>query len=92
MRISASEQVQSWLAALSPQTKHGVRLALQTLVEEGRGDGKALSPPLDGFHRLRIGGYRVIYTYQPGQIIRLEYADLRDVIYERFLERVSEER
>ncbi|HEY1718393.1 MAG TPA: hypothetical protein VGH42_08900 [Verrucomicrobiae bacterium] len=90
MKISASEQVQAWLVALPPDTKKRVRLSLRGL-EHGAGDIKALQGGLAGFNRLRIGGLRVVFSQKPGRILRLEYADSRDVVYENFL-RVIEAR
>ena len=90
MRISASNQVMGWLAALPPQTKHRVRMALRELAA-GKGDVKALTNKLEGFCRLRAGGLRIVYSQLPGQLIRLEYADTRDVVYESFL-RILENR
>ena len=90
MKISASKQVQEWLVALPPDTKKRVRLSLRGL-ENGKGDIKALQGELSGFNRLRIGGLRVVYSQKPGRILRLEYADSRDVVYENFL-RVIESR
>ena len=84
MKISASEQVQTWLVALPPETKKRVRLALRRL-EHGRGDIKAMHGELAGFNRLRIGGLRVVFSQKPGGVLRLEYADSRDVVYENFL-------
>ena len=85
MKISASEQVQSWLSGLPPETKHRVRLALRSLAR-GRGDIKGLIGPLTGFNRLRVGGLRIIYRQTHAREIRLEYADNRDVIYELYRE------
>ncbi len=90
MRILASEQVVGWLARLPPPTKHRVRLALRQL-GQGKGDVKALTSELEGFCRLRVGGLRIIYSQLPGQLIRLDYADTRDVVYESFL-RILENR
>jgi mRNA-degrading endonuclease RelE of RelBE toxin-antitoxin system len=84
MKISASEQVQRWLVALPPDTKRRVRRALRGL-EKGRGDIKALRGELEGFCRLRIDGLRIVYSQHRGDIIQLEYADSRDVVYETFL-------
>ena len=84
MKISASEQVQAWLVALPPDTKKRVRLALRGL-ERGQGDIKALHGELAGFNRLRIGGLRIVFSQHPGRVLRLEYADTRDVVYENFL-------
>ncbi len=90
MQISASEQVVGWLAGLPPQTKHRVRLALRAPAAD-EGDIKAMTADLEGFCRLRIGGLRIIYSQWPGQVIRLEYADTRDLVYETFL-RILENR
>jgi mRNA-degrading endonuclease RelE of RelBE toxin-antitoxin system len=85
MRISASEQVQVWLAALAPDMKRRVRAALRALESGGRDlDLKPLRGELEGFHRLRIGHYRIVYHHGKGQTIHLDYADLRDEIYEAF--------
>jgi mRNA-degrading endonuclease RelE of RelBE toxin-antitoxin system len=84
MKISASEQVQRWLVALPPDTKKRVRRELRGL-QNGRGDIKALRGELEGFCRLRIEGLRIVYSQHRGNIIRLEYADSRDLVYETFL-------
>jgi mRNA-degrading endonuclease RelE of RelBE toxin-antitoxin system len=89
MKISASDQVQRWLVALPPESKRRVRGALRGL-EKGRGDIKALRGELEGFCRLRIDGLRIVYSQHRGQIIRLEYADSRDVVYETFLKVLHE--
>jgi len=89
MKISASEQVQRWLVALAPDTKKRVRAALRGL-ECGRGDIKALRGELEGLCRLRIDGLRIVYSQHRGHIIRLEYADSRDVVYETFLKVLHE--
>jgi mRNA-degrading endonuclease RelE of RelBE toxin-antitoxin system len=91
MKISASEQVQSWLVALPPDAKKRVRHALRIL-EKGKGDICALRNELAGFNRLRIGGMRVVYSQHPGRILRLEYADARDVVYENFLKVLARRR
>ena len=75
--------------SLPPETKKRVRAALRGL-ERGRGDIKALRGELEGFCRLRIGGLRIVYAQHPGHLIRLEYADCRDVVYETFLQVLHE--
>jgi len=50
----------------------------------GKGNIKALAPPLDGFNRLRIGSLRVVYRQTACDQSLLEYADSRDRIYEIF--------
>ena len=85
MRILASERGQAWLVALPRDSKRRVRAALRTLeTAAGNLDIKVLRGELDGFHRLRVGHYRIIYHHGKGQTIYLDYADLRDEIYEAF--------
>ena len=86
MRISASEPVQLWLQGLPPETKQRVWRELRALAggRAGRLDLKPLRGELEGFYRLRIGDYRIVYHLVPGPVIRLDYADLRDVVYDVF--------
>ena len=83
MKISASDQVADWLSGLPPEPKRRVRAALRDLAN-WRGDIKALQGELEGFYRLRVGGYRLVYRVTRGEVIRLDYADTRDVVYETF--------
>ena len=85
MRISASEQVQLWLAGLPPQTKRRVRAALKGLGASARDlDLKALRRELEGFYRLRVGEHRIVYHLETKETIRLDYVDLREEVYEAF--------
>ena len=84
MKISASEQVQLWLRGLPPESKRSVRRSLQAL-STGRTRQLDLMPlrrELEGFYRLRVGDYRIVYHLEPGPAIRLDYADIRDVVYD----------
>lgn len=83
MKILASDQVAGWLGGLPPDPKRRVRAALKRL-EKWKGDIKALRGDLDGFYRLRVGGYRIVYRVMDGKVIQLEYADARDIVYEAF--------
>ena len=85
MKISASEQVQLWLAGLPPETKKKVRLALKALAGWSKNlNNVPLRRELEGFYRLRVGNYRIIYHLEASQNICLDYADLRDEVYEAF--------
>jgi mRNA-degrading endonuclease RelE of RelBE toxin-antitoxin system len=86
MRISASEPVQLWLQGLPPGTRQRVRRELKALSlgRAERLDLKALRGELEGFYRLRIGDYRLVYHLEPGPMVRLDYADVRDVVYDVF--------
>jgi mRNA-degrading endonuclease RelE of RelBE toxin-antitoxin system len=83
MRILASDQVTGWLRNLPPESKRRVRAALRGL-ERWQGDIKPLRGELEGFYRLRIGGYRIVCRMVSKSLVQLEYADTRDVVYEAF--------
>jgi mRNA-degrading endonuclease RelE of RelBE toxin-antitoxin system len=83
MRILASEQVAGWLRNLPPESKRRVRATLKRL-ERWQGDIKPLRGELEGFYRLRVGGYRIICRMISGSLVQLEYADTRDIVYEAF--------
>jgi len=83
MKILASDQVADWLRNLPPEPKRRVRVALKGL-ERWQGDIKPLRGELEGFYRLRVGGYRVVWRMVTKSLIQLEYADTRDIVYEAF--------
>ena len=83
MKILASDQVAKWLRNLPPEPKQRVRVALKRL-ERWQGDLKPLQGELEGFYRLRVGGYRIVCRMISRSVIQLEYADTRDVVYEAF--------
>jgi len=83
MRILASDQVTGWLRNLPPEPKQRVRAAFRRL-ERWQGDIKPLRGELEGFYRLRVGGYRIVCRMVSKSLVQLEYADTRDVVYEAF--------
>ena len=83
MKILASDQVAKWLSNLPPEPKRRVRAALKRL-ERWQGDIKPLRGELEGFYRLRVGGYHIVCRMVSKSLVRLEYADTRDVVYEAF--------
>ena len=83
MRILASDQVAKWLRNSPPEPKQRVRAAFRRL-ERWQGDIKPLRGELEGFYRLRVGGYRIVCRLIGRSLVQLEYADTRDVVYEAF--------
>ena len=76
---------------MPPQTKKRVRTALRALAK-GKGDIKGLQGDLEGFSRLRIGGIRILHRQVSVREIRLEYANIRDVVYEMFRQLLAEDK
>jgi len=58
-----------------------LRRALRDLARE-KGDLKALEPPLHGYCRLRVGGYRIVFAYGKRGTIECIFAERRHVVHE----------
>ena len=77
---------------LAPEPRRALRLALKKLTEENGGI-RGLEGELEGFYRLRVGRYRVIFSYHSARRtrqIRCVYAAHRTLIYEVFAQQLHE--
>ncbi|AHF93311.1 cytotoxic translational repressor of toxin-antitoxin stability system [Opitutaceae bacterium TAV1] len=79
--VRARAQVYAFMQTLGLEDARKLKRAIKGLAD-GRGNIHALSEPLDGFYRLRQGGYRVVFWYRSGKIIECVFAERRSVIYE----------
>ncbi len=78
-----ADQVQDFLRALPPEARRAVRRGLGAL-GDGRGDVRALEGALEGYHRLRVGSYRVVFRYgvsARGPAIYCVFAERRALVY-----------
>jgi mRNA interferase RelE/StbE len=82
-RVVVREQVKGFIETLGPESRKKIRLALRGLESE-RGDRLPLKEKLSGYHRLRVGGYRVVYRYLPGKVIECVFMEERGLIYDLF--------
>ena len=85
-KVELSEQVVRFVARMAPEPRRALRAALRRLSRE-RGDIRVLEGPLKDYHRLRVGGYRIILAYRvTGKLrsIQCIYAERRDAVYEVF--------
>lgn len=82
-KLLIGPQVRGHQATLGLHHRRAVKLAIRNLAEE-RGDIMALRDKLAGFHRLRIGPYRLIFRYAPGRLIQCVYLHERSLVYEIF--------
>jgi len=87
MRVVLAKRVVDFVRRLPPEPKRRLRKALADLAH-GKGDIKALEPPLAGYCRLRVGSYRVVFSYGERHTIECIYAQQRSVVYELVLERL----
>lgn len=86
MKIELSEQVSGFVSRQAPEGRKMLRRALGQLASE-QGDIKQLEERLDGFCRLRVGPFRVIFRYvlaNGNRVIRCEYAERRKLVYEAY--------
>lgn len=90
IEVVLQEEVLDYLRTLPPEPKQALRKAIRGLAEE-QGDLLPLTNELDGFHRLRVGRYRVIfrYEYREGRRrIVCVYVAQRNWVYEVFQSRL----
>ena len=87
MKIEVSEQVVNFIRSCSPEPRRLLREGLRNLANEN-GDIKVLEGELEGYCRLRIRSYRIIFRYQidrRGRHIFCPFAEHRGVVYEAFM-------
>lgn len=88
-RIELSPQAAGFLRTLAPEPRRELRAGLKALAE-GSGDVLELEHPLDGFCRLRVGRYRIVFHYADhGRVIRCDFAERRKLVYELFADLVK---
>jgi mRNA interferase RelE/StbE len=90
--VELEQQVVDFVRSLPPQPRQALRRALKTLQVE-QGDIRALEGELEGFYRLRVQRYRVIFHYDlrgDQRVIRCVYAASRSIVYEVFAQRIRE--
>ncbi len=86
MKVEIEQQVVDFVGSLAPEPRRLIREALRKLAQE-QGDLRALEGELEGFYRLRVGRYRIIFCYRRERRtrqIRCVYAAHRTLIYEVF--------
>jgi mRNA-degrading endonuclease RelE of RelBE toxin-antitoxin system len=90
MKVEISDQVVDFVRRLAPDPRRVVRKALRDLAAE-KGDIKPLEGPLDGYCRLRVGTYRILFAYVGRNTIQCVFAERRSIIYEVFAQVLNDE-
>ncbi len=80
MRVKVSEEVRSFLRTLAPVPR---RMILRELhkIERSEREPEPLEHPLEGFCKIRAGGYRILCVIEGGTVFAL-FADRRSIVYE----------
>ena len=82
--MKVTDQVREQMLRLHPAQRRAVKAALQTLAAGREEDTLALADELEGFYRLRVGKFRVIYRYLRKGEVSCEFMDTRATVYEQF--------
>jgi len=78
--VQLAPQVVSFLRTQAPDTRRRLRLAIRAL-EHDRGDIQPLEGALDGYHRVRVGAFRIIIRYAPRAMTVCVFAERRSMVY-----------
>lgn len=84
--VEISEQVRAFVATLHPEHRRAIKKALKDLAA-GKGDIAPLEEELTGFHRLRVGRYRVVFFYAGDGTIRCFFIEQRRLVYDLLRQR-----
>ena len=92
--MKVSDQIRDYLRQLHPSQRRAIKAALRSLEAEGEADVRVLSDELEGYYRLRMGKFRILFAYLPSGEISCEYINTRDTVYEQFtsLRKIIEDR
>jgi mRNA interferase RelE/StbE len=83
--MKVADQIFNSVKRLHPAQRRAIKAALRSLEAGTAADILPLSDELEGFYRLRVGKFRVIFRYLNGREISCEFMDARDTVYERFV-------
>lgn len=61
--VKIRQELINFLRRLPAEPRHKLKMAIKGLGEE-KGDIRALTDDLEGFYRLSVGRYRVIFQYE----------------------------
>ena len=85
-RVRVAPQVEAFIKARAPEPRRRLTKAVKAL-SANAGDIRAIEGPLAHWSRLRVGGYRVIFTETHVRGVRridCVFAERRSVVYELF--------
>lgn len=82
-KVKVRQQVMDFAQSRGMEHRRALKRGILALAKE-QGDIKALHEQLNGYYRLRVARYRVIFRYQPGKIIECVFAEERKLVYEIF--------
>jgi len=88
VRVRLAEQVVTFVRNLPPEPRKRLRAAIRGLADE-LGDIVPLEGALEGFCRLRVGAYRVVFTYASDKTIDCVLVERRSIVYELLMDELG---
>jgi mRNA-degrading endonuclease RelE of RelBE toxin-antitoxin system len=82
-RVRVREQVWKFHGRLGLEDRRAVKRGIVQLTHE-RGDIRSLRDRLEGYYRLRVGTYRIVFRYLPDRVIECVYMNNRALVYDVF--------
>jgi mRNA interferase RelE/StbE len=79
MKFAWPESARSELRGVDRESAMRILIALTRYGESGEGDIKALSGEWDGYFRLRVGDFRVIFQITPEEVVIVRVRHRSDV-------------
>jgi mRNA-degrading endonuclease RelE of RelBE toxin-antitoxin system len=89
VRVRLTAHVIAFVRGQAPERRRRLRQALRDLAKE-KGDLLPLEAPLQDYHRLRVGPYRILVRYSGSKTIDCVFAERRSIVYEVFSEALVE--
>jgi mRNA-degrading endonuclease RelE of RelBE toxin-antitoxin system len=82
-KVGIKQPVRDFIRRQAPEPRRALKRALKELEHE-RGDIVALEQPLGGYHRLRIGQFRLIFRSAAPAVIEAIFVEQRSMVDEVF--------
>jgi mRNA interferase RelE/StbE len=82
MRVA--DQVVAYVRRLHPAQRRAIKTALRSLAAGRETDSKPLENELEGFFRLRVGRFRLVYRHLKSHEISCEFIERRKMVYTQF--------
>ena len=87
-KLEIAGQVALCIEQLAPEPRARLKRSLKNL-QSDKGDISSLETPLNGYCRLKVGKYRIIFRYGKDLTIHALFAQERRLVYEAFQEEFS---
>ena len=82
-KVDVKQPVYDFIRRQAPEPRRALKKALKES-EHDRGDIRSLEQTLAGYHRLRVGKFRLIFRYVDTGNIEAIFMEERSMVYEVF--------